>query len=595
MSEDSPSHPMFGDDMEEILESFVVEGQEIFEQLDQDLLALEDDPENEELLNRIFRGVHTVKGTAGFIGFEPMMDLTHSFEEVLNKLRSGEIAYHPAMIDVMLEAFDWMQVLLDQVIDRNLEEVDMDSTLERLESILNGGFADGESSESKEAKGEEASSGSPESRSTSSPEDGDERSGSRPASSGLRTGSDSTIRVDVDRLDRLMNLVGELVLGRNRLTEISERSAQSASQAEIDHSLTDLSAQIDRITTELQATVMETRMVEIDRVFRRFPRVVRDLSREFDKEIELVTRGEDTELDKSIVEEIGDPLVHLVRNAVDHGIEDPDEREASDKPRQGTIRLEARHEGNHITVEIADDGSGMDPGAILDTAVERGILGEDEADELSTSEVYQLIFEPGFSTTEEVSSVSGRGVGMDVVKTVVNRLNGSLNVESTVGEGTTFRLKVPLTLAILDGLVVAVGTEQFVLPLHAIDEIVPVRDGNERSVNGRRVLRIRDEVIPLVSLKDLLNVEAEETGLRRSHAVVLESDQTTFALEVSGLVGQQEIVIKPLGPVLEATSGVSGATISGDGRAIMILDPPELYRLARRSGAVDALTARESA
>ncbi|MGB9591332.1 MAG: chemotaxis protein CheA, partial [Candidatus Kryptoniota bacterium] len=464
-------HPIFTDEMKEIVESFIIETTEIFEKLDNDLLQLEKNADDKDLVNRIFRAVHTVKGTAGFLSLDQMSILAHKFEDVLNKLRREELKFQPAMMDVMFEAFDLMKVLLKQVIDRRIEEINLDQTISKLESISRGDTLIKEGSNPVPAKDQtdiSQSSMKDKGAKTRDTVGQDEawqkvRENTTLTSSISKSKSDriteSTIRVDITRLDHLMNLVGELVLGRNRLTQIASTLSEEDKNDEFTRQLTETSTQIDFITTELQSAVMKTRMVPIGRVFNKFPRLVRDLSKEFSKEIELIVVGEETELDKSVIEEISDPLVHLIRNAVDHGIENPDERLRMGKPAKGTVILAARHEGNHIIIEVQDDGRGLDSDKLKQKAIEKGLISESEAREMKTEDCHDLIFLPGFSTAQKITNVSGRGVGMDVVKTNITRLNGIIEVDSSIGRGTKFTLKLPLTLAIIQGLLVDVGPE----------------------------------------------------------------------------------------------------------------------------------------
>lgn len=616
-------HPMFASDMVEIVESFVVETQEIFENLDQDLVQLEQTPDDMDLINRIFRAVHTVKGTAGFLSFEQMSTLAHRFEDVLNKMRKGQLKFEPWMLDVMLEAFDLMKVLLQQVIDKKLEDIDMSDILSRLEAIASGAAAqqtnaDAASAESAPAEVEpEAAAETPDEPTTDAvaeestaapaaesavaeanteketPDVRENESAAQktesPSSSKKRKQSsttkigrvvDSTIRVDVERLDNLMNLVGELVLGRNRLAQIVG-NIRLAGGLDAEHQeLVDTTTQIDFITAELQNAVMKTRMVQIGRIFNKFPRLIRDLSREFNKEIELITEGEETELDKSVIEEISDPLVHLIRNAVDHGIETPEEREKLGKPRKGHVYLRAGHEGNHIVIEIEDDGRGIDAEKIKAKAVEKGIISAEEAREMSTTEAYNLIFMPGFSTAQKLTSVSGRGVGMDVVKTNITKLNGMIAVQSEVGKGTRFVLKLPLTLAIIQGLLVRVASEVFAVPLSSVIEVVRTTREDVNSIKGEEVIRLRDSVLPLIHVKDVYGVPGE-TRDDRFYTVVVGIGNRRYGLIVDDMLGQKEIVIKPLGAYLENTPGIAGSTILGDGRVIMILDIGEMLKMVR--------------
>jgi two-component system chemotaxis sensor kinase CheA len=580
---------MFTDEMKEIVESFVVESKEILEKLGNEILEIEKTPEDKELINSIFRAVHTIKGTSGFLSFDQMSLLSHRFEDVLNKLRRGDLKYDPGMLDVMLEAFDLMKVLLKQVIDHDIQEIDLSGTIARLAALSSGSVpVSATPKESEEKQPDQKPPTQTVAVEPSQPEiiiqrDHDETPGHQNVQAQkLDKVADTTIRVDVGRLDHLMNLVGELVLGRNRLSQIVSIAEDHSESDDFTRQLNETSSQIDFITTELQTAVMKTRMVQIGRVFNRFPRLVRDVAREFSKEIDLVIEGEETELDKSIIEEISDPLVHLIRNAVDHGVEPPDVRESLGKPRRGTIHMTAGHEGNHIVIEVRDDGAGIDPEKIRQKALEKGLLTQDEANEMKPEDAYTIIFIPGFTTAQRISSVSGRGVGMDVVKTNVTKLNGTIGVESAVGKGTKFTVKLPLTLAIIQGLLVGVGEETFAIPLSSVLEVVHTPRENVSTVHGRAVIRLRETVLPLVEISEMLQVPGRDASAQSFYTVVVGVGNHKFGIVVDRLVGQKEIVIKPLGAYLKNIPGIAGSTILGDGRVIMILDSGELLRLAQK-------------
>jgi two-component system chemotaxis sensor kinase CheA len=613
----SEQHPIHDDGMQEIVESFVVEATEIYDGLEGDLLQLEKTPEDEELVDSVFRDVHTVKGTAGFLDLEQLSTLAHRFEEVLDAMREQEVDFEPAMTDVMLCAFDHMKVLTQQVIDRDLEPLEMEPLLDALEAINEGTFEAGAVSlpdpdgGAPEEVGGDAAGGADEptdadgtgdTEGAASPDAG-EPSDDTSSTDGDGGDGDSgrkapdTIRVEVSRLNQLMDLVGELVLGRNRLLQlITEARTEHDARADTDErlrldsllgELEEASDKVDYTTTELQSAIMQTRMVEVGQVFGKFPRVVRDLAREFDKQIDLTVEGEDTELDKSLVEEIGDPLLHLVRNAADHGIEPPEERKEKGKDPRGEIHLSASHAGNHIIIEIADDGAGLDPDALRRKAIEKDVLTEDEATDLSDSEAYQLIFRPGFSTTEEVGQVSGRGVGMDVVKTNLAELNGTIDIDSTPGEGTRFTLKLPLTLAILQSMLVRSGAETFAIPLYAVSEAVRLEPGMIETIQEGEVIEHRDQVIPVMRLGEVLDVQSPDAGGQRAdrfteeqdaYAVVVNVAHRRAALVVDELISQEEVVIKSLGDYLKSVPGIAGSTILGDGQVIMVLDIGEMIQ-----------------
>jgi two-component system, chemotaxis family, sensor kinase CheA len=387
--------------------------------------------------------------------------------------------------------------------------------------------------------------------------------------------AETTVRVDTARLDEIMNMVGELVLVRNRLVRLGSNSGDEAMAKAVSN--------LDVVTADLQSAVMKTRMQPIKKVFGRFPRLVRDLARSLKKEINLELVGEETDLDKNLVEALADPLVHLVRNAVDHGIEMPEEREAAGKPRTGRVVLSAEQEGDHILLIISDDGKGMDANVLRAKAVEKGMLEKDAADRLSDLECYNLIFAPGFSTKTEISDVSGRGVGMDVVKTKISQLNGTVNVFSTKGQGSKVVIKVPLTLAIMPTLMVMLGSQAFAFPLVNVNEIFHLDLSRTNVVDGQEVVIVRDKALPLFYLKRWLVHDAAQEEQREGHVVILSVGNQSIGFVVDQLVGQEEVVIKPLGRMLQGTPGMSGATITGDGRIALILDVPSmLKRYARR-------------
>ena len=392
---------------------------------------------------------------------------------------------------------------------------------------------------------------------------------------------EQTIRVDVKRLDHLMNLIGELVLAKNRLIKINDDVEERYEGEEFLEELNQVVSIVSLVTTDLQIAVMKTRMLPIGKVFNKFPRMIRDLSRELDKKIELVISGEETELDKSIVEEIGDPLVHIIRNSCDHGIEMPDERLAKGKPETGTISLKAYNEGNAIVIQIDDDGKGLDVDMLKNKSLEKGIITEKEADTMSDKEAFGLIFKPGFSTAAAVTNVSGRGVGMDVVKTNIEKLNGIIDIESELGVGTSLKLKIPLTLAIIQALLVGVQEEHYAIPLASVLETVRISRDEIYTVENRSVMRLRDEVLSLVHIGDIFEVERILDSSEHAYVVVLGLGASKLGLIVDSLVGQEEIVIKSLGDYLKGIEGVAGATIRGDGGVTLIVDVVALMQMAK--------------
>jgi len=558
-----PDHPLYSDGMQEIVESFIVETGELFDDLDNKLLELEHNYKDEALVSDIFRAVHTIKGSAGFLSLDQLNQLAHHFEDVLNQLRRGGLAFHSGMLDIMFEAFDLMKVLQQQVIDMKLEEIDTTNIVKQLKLISEGKFEGVTSSRS--AVSQPASAPAARNAAKSTPKRSQDR-------------STETIRVEVERLDSLMNLVGELVLNRNRLVQIIDDVSHVLQEHDdLYKTMLDTSSQLDFITTELQTGVMHTRMVQVGRIFNKFPRVVRDLAKDANKMINLVIEGAETELDKSLTEEIGDPLVHLIRNSVDHGIEPPDVRVSNGKEPQGSIRLSAQHEGNNIVIEIEDDGKGMDPEKLKKKAMEKGLISDKEAAEMSDKEAFNLIFKAGFSTAETVTKISGRGVGMDVVKTNIAKMNGTISINSELGVGTVITLKLPLTLAINQSLLVRQGDETFAIPLHSVIEVVNLTEQKIDSVNGQEVIQIRERILPLVRIGEFLDIPNSKKS-EHAYAVIVGLAHHRIGLVADDLVGQKEIVIKPLGSYLKQVEGIAGSTILGDGHVIMILDVAQIIR-----------------
>ncbi|WP_338807176.1 chemotaxis protein CheA [Pseudomonas chlororaphis] len=750
----------FGAD-EEILQDFLVEAGEILEQLSEQLVELESRPDDADLLNAIFRGFHTVKGGAGFLQLNELVECCHIAENVFDILRKGERRVDAELMDVVLEALDAVNGMFGQVRERTeitaatpellaalarlaeparAEEVAApaaeveavaepvaestesesgditDSEFEQLLDSLNTAKAEAEApaavAPAASAAGGEAASDeitdaefeslldqlhgkgqfAPDAVAPSATAPAAEKAAASDeitddefealldqlhgkgnfavealdsavaaavppaAPSAAAAGGDlitdqefeslldelhgkgkfsevpaaaatagsatavtasapaavakpavkkaeakveapkpaaaaapapartpaaapaekpvseaeTTVRVDTARLDEIMNMVGELVLVRNRLVRLGLNSGDEAMSKAVSN--------LDVVTADLQTAVMKTRMQPIKKVFGRFPRLVRDLARQLKKEINLELVGEETDLDKNLVEALADPLVHLVRNAVDHGIESPEEREEAGKSRGGKVVLAAEQEGDHILLSISDDGKGMDPNVLRAIAVKRGVMDKDAADRLSDTECYNLIFAPGFSTKTEISDVSGRGVGMDVVKTKISQLNGSINIYSTKGQGSKIVIKVPLTLAIMPTLMVMLGNQAFAFPLVNVNEIFHLDLSRTNVVDGQEVVIVRDKALPLFYLKRWLVSSAAHEEQREGHVVILSVGTQRIGFVVDQLVGQEEVVIKPLGKMLQGTPGMSGATITGDGRIALILDVPSMLK-----------------
>ncbi|MGL2451411.1 chemotaxis histidine kinase/response regulator CheAY2 [Helicobacter pylori] len=654
------------DDLQEIMEDFLIEAFEMNEQLDQDLVELEHNPEDLDLLNRIFRVAHTIKGSSSFLNLNILTHLTHNMEDVLNRARKGEIKITPDIMDVVLRSIDLMKTLLVTIRDtgsdtNNGKENEIEEAVKQLQAITSqnlegaketSGAKETPKEEAKEeikekAKEEVKANKTPTAENPASDNpladepdldyanmsaeeveaeierllnkrqeaDKERRAQKKqeakqevtPTKEPPKTetpkapktetkakakadteenkapsiGVEQTVRVDVRRLDHLMNLIGELVLGKNRLIRIYSDVEERYDGEKFLEELNQVVSSISAVTTDLQLAVMKTRMQPVGKVFNKFPRMVRDLSRELGKSIELIIEGEETELDKSIVEEIGDPLIHIIRNSCDHGIEPLEERRRLNKPETGKVQLSAYNEGNHIVIKISDDGKGLDPVMLKEKAIEKGVISERDAEGMSDREAFNLIFKPGFSTAKVVSNVSGRGVGMDVVKTNIEKLNGIIEIDSEVGVGTTQKLKIPLTLAIIQALLVGVQEEYYAIPLSSVLETVRISQDEIYTVDGKSVLRLRDEVLSLVRLSDIFKVDAILESNSDVYVVIIGLADQKIGVIVDYLIGQEEVVIKSLGYYLKNTRGIAGATVRGDGKITLIVDVGAMMDMAK--------------
>ncbi|WP_154506880.1 chemotaxis histidine kinase/response regulator CheAY2 [Helicobacter pylori] len=660
------------DDLQEIMEDFLIEAFEMNEQLDQDLVELEHSPEDLDLLNRIFRVAHTIKGSSSFLNLNILTHLTHNMEDVLNRARKGEIKITPDVMDVVLRSIDLMKTLLVTIRDtgsdtnngkeneieeavkqlqaitsQNLEgtkegtkeapqkenekevkeeakkenikenqenkaksptakdfasdnpladEPDLDYTnmsaeeveaeIERLLNKRQEADKERRAQKKQEAKPKQEVAPTKETPKTETPkapktETKAKAKADTEENKAPSIGVEQTVRVDVRRLDHLMNLIGELVLGKNRLIRIYGDVEERYDGEKFLEELNQVVSSISAVTTDLQLAVMKTRMQPVGKVFNKFPRMVRDLSRELGKSIELIIEGEETELDKSIVEEIGDPLIHIIRNSCDHGIEPLEERRRLNKPETGKVQLSAYNEGNHIVIKISDDGKGLDPVMLKEKAIEKGVISERDAEGMSDREAFNLIFKPGFSTAKVVSNVSGRGVGMDVVKTNIEKLNGIIEIDSEVGVGTTQKLKIPLTLAIIQALLVGVQEEYYAIPLSSVLETVRISQDEIYTVDGKSVLRLRDEVLSLVRLSDIFKVDAILESNSDVYVVIIGLADQKIGVIVDYLIGQEEVVIKSLGYYLKNTRGIAGATVRGDGKITLIVDVGAMMDMAK--------------
>ncbi|XBB67418.1 chemotaxis protein CheA [Nocardioides sp. WV_118_6] len=562
------------DDDAEIIAEFLVESHENLDQLDRDLVELERQPDSRERLSSIFRTIHTIKGTSGFLAFNRLEALTHVGETLLSRLRDGETVMTPPIAEALLSMVDTVRALLG-AIEQSGTDVDPTVAVDPVVAVLEGLLAEPEPEVQPAPEAQPAPEPAPVAVEpepepvVAAPEPTEPAEPAEPTEPEpeRRTVVDASVRVDVDLLDDLVDLVGELVLTRNQLLQRSLGSA--------DVELVRASQRLDLVASELQESVMKTRMQPIGQVWSKLPRVVRDLSHQLGREVELVMDGHETELDRSLLEAVKDPLTHLVRNSLDHGIEPPDVRRAAGKPAKGTLSLRAYHESGQVVVEIADDGKGIDPAKIGAIAVERGIITRDQLARMDQRDVLGLIFRPGFSTAAAVSNISGRGVGMDVVRTNIERIGGSVDVSSEPGTGTTTRVRIPLTLAIIPALVVGEGGERYAIPQANLVELVRIEGDDVRRqverIAGAAVLRLRGKLLPLVSLAETLG-GAQPAPDEALTVVVLQSDDLRFGLCVSEVHDTQEIVVKPIGRQLKGLSTYAGATIMGDGRVALILD-----------------------
>lgn len=601
-------------EMQEIVDEFISEGLENLAELERVFVDLERDPGNLELINTVFRAVHSLKGAADFLGFPRIVAVAHKGESLLNLLRKETLTLTAEIMDVIFAAVDMLKVLLGEIVSGTEDGGEIETLLARIDEILG--------SQAKDVKETVGEKGSPKSTGSNplgvadavvKPAPAQPLESAPPAASSVdvpaaqsmdqqpvapaadraalekpqanrSTASDGnqvtadaardhTIRVDVSRLDSVMNLVGELVLARNRMVKTNQALQARFGDDDMIQSLVDNSLHLSLLTTDLQLAVLKTRMQPMRKVFSKIPRMVRDLARKKMKEIDLELSGEETEVDKSIIEEIGDPLVHMIRNSVDHGIEIPDFRGPLGKPERGVIRLSASYEGDHIIIEIVDDGKGLDPAKLRCKAVEKGVLSAEDAEKLSDQESLNLIFAPGFSTAETVTSISGRGVGMDVVKSNIAKLNGIVNVESSIGEWTRFRIRLPLTVAIIQALMVGAGKETYAIPLGSVIETLRITSEDIQRVDDKEVITLRDDILGLTHLEEVLGLP-RDPGREGDHMYVVVAGvaEKKKGIVVNHLYGQEEVVIKPLGNYLKGHREFAGATLTGEGQVVMILD-----------------------
>lgn len=543
---------------DDIAADFIIEAQEILDRLGEQLVELEQAPADSEQLNAVFRGFHTLKGGAGFLAITAMVELCHAAEEALGLARSGQAQLQAPHFDAAQQSLDWLQSMLDAVSAGQPAPHAPPALIAQFD--MSGAPAPAPAAAP-------AAAPTPAAASSAAPAGASAAAPAAPAAApkpAARAPSEAehTVRVDTKRLDAIVNLTGELVLARNRLKTLRSRIK--------DEELERAVSSLDLATARLQSAVMRTRMQPVGKVFSRFNKLARDVARSLAKEVELEVIGADTELDRNLVEALADPLVHLVRNAIDHGVETPELREATGKSRMGNVRLSAQQEGDFVSIEVQDDGAGIDPERLRVKAREKGLIDAEAAARLSSEECLQLIFLPGFSTKQAVTDISGRGVGMDVVQSRIRELSGQIQIQSELGRGSRFLIRVPLTLAILPTLLIAAHQDVYALPLARVVEVLHAPSSQLRWFDGRLILDRRHTTLPLVDLRRWLGVDTDDGALLT--VVLLQAGETRFGLVVDQVIGREEVVIKPLPKVLRGLPGYAGATLIGDGRMALILD-----------------------
>lgn len=548
--------------IDEIINEFIVEAEEILEGLEPLFVELEQKGGDPEIINEIFRGMHTLKGAAGFLGFQSIVDVAHKAETILKKLREGEILISPEITDSILKTTDTLRMLISHIKTKE-ETPDIQSVFDIVDKTLEEALKRPEEplidkkEELQEIKLEETK---PEEAVTQIPKEKEV----------------STLRVDVERIDKVMDFAGEIVLARNRLLNLSGKLEVKYAGDELIEGLVEVTAFLDRVTSDLQVAVMKMRMQPLQKVFVKFPRITRDLARTLGKEVDLEIIGEDTEVDKSVIEHIGDPLVHIVRNSIDHGIEPPEERISKGKSSKGKIIINAYQKGTQIVIDITDDGKGIDTEAIKAKAITKGLITLEEAEKMSQEAIINLIFLPGFSTKDISTELSGRGVGMDVVNSNVAKLGGLAEIFTEKDKGTTFRISLPLTLAIIQAMMVQVAEEIYAIPQSMIEETLRVDINEIKEITGQKVLMIRNRVLPLFFLNEILGTNTKET--QRKYVLVASVGDKRFCICVDSVIGQEEIVIKTINGIDSEECGIMGATITGDGKVVLILDLAILSR-----------------
>lgn len=606
--------------MEDLLQDFLVEAGDLLSGVDNKLVDLERSPADKSLLNDIFRGFHTIKGGAGFLNAAELVTLCHLTENLFDKLRNGELVVTPEVMDVILSSTGAVRDMFGRLEQGGQPAAADPALIEDLRHAIAGKLAEeapapvapapvvppapagSEDGVDWDALFEVVTGNAPQAPqavvaapsppvvmhqsdavlASKTPEDVikaavGRRATDRPGAGGpvgrrdTEKQRDNSIRVDTARLDQVLNLSGEIGLTKNRLNALRSDILNGRSDTETLHALDLAVSQLDLLVSDLQNAVMKTRMQPIGRLFQKYPRIARDLARNLGKDVELVLSGEETEIDKTMIEDLSDPIIHLIRNAVDHGVEETQERLANGKPEKSNVRLEARQEGDHIVILVADDGRGMNAERLRAKAVEKGLITDEEANTMDERQSYNLVFLPGFSMAGQISDVSGRGVGMDVVRTNIQKLNGSIDIRSSLGKGTTFVISLPLTLAILPVLLVRLGDQPFAVPLSMVREILPIEPSEVQEVGGKATMVVRGEVLPIMPLSTLLGWEQTQTP---EYGVLMQSAEQSFILAIDSFAGREDAVIKSLDDF--RPKGVAGVTTLSNGQIVLILDMKEL-------------------
>ena len=598
------------DDMEEIIADFIVEGEETLDRIDPLFIELEDKGFDPGIINEIFRGMHTMKGAAGFLGFQKIVDVSHRAETILKKVRDKEISLEPRLVDVILKSFDMVRLLIGNIKAKDHAETDISRMLEDLDDALKASEKNPSKTvvKARPAVIEAPACGTPEAHACPEPvPDGAGKTKTahlpseevRTPQKEIKNEAIQTLRIGVDKIDHVMNLTGEVVLIRNRLLNLAgglEHRYASDQQVE---SLLEAVSFLDLLTSDMQLAVMRMRMQPLKKVLGKFPRMVKEISAPLGKDVELRISGEDTEVDKSVIEQIGDPLVHIIRNSIDHAIEPTEERTAIGKPERGVISINASQKGSQIIIEVSDDGRGIDVEKVKRKAIDKGLISEEDASALGREGAVNLIFMPGLSTNDVATELSGRGVGMDVVKNNVSRLNGFIEIMTKKGEGTTIRISLPLTLAIIHALLVEVNGSVYAIPLTLVDETLKVAKSEIQGLLQKRVLNIRGRVYPFFELSDLLDGQSGPPGIHLPgfpgnvtqqsspgavedsagrYVIVVAVADSRFCIGVDSLLGLQEVVIKSITGSSNVAPCILGATISGDGKVILIMDLGHIAR-----------------